>query len=226
MRWLATTIVFRARSCRTRQETTEAPAKAASTAPARKKKRAAPRQDERAATHQDEKARPKTERDATRAPSRAKAAKPEVQERPVEFGRGCASAGDAPPAAEAERKDNPAPAVAAWPPAPASAGTSTPVTAAERAPAPALAAGVATVDPNEVNELDLAAAAPAPAPAEVVLDQISAGDSGCGAGGCIHGEVPVRLISCVSACAPRVAHALKLAPILFALVRCVAVLNG
>jgi predicted cobalt transporter CbtA len=54
-------------------ETTEAPSKATSTAPARNKK-AAPRQDERAAAHQDEKTRPKTERDASRAPSRAKAA--------------------------------------------------------------------------------------------------------------------------------------------------------
>ena len=75
-------------------ETTEAPSKATSTAPARNKK-AAPRQDERAAAHQDEKTRPKTERDASRAPSRAKAAKPEVQEQPVDFGRGGASAGDA-----------------------------------------------------------------------------------------------------------------------------------
>ena len=132
-------------------ETTEAPSKATSTAPARNKK-AAPRQDERAAAHQDEKTRPKTERDATRAPSRAKAAKPEVQEQPVDS----AAAMPAPVMQ---------PAVAAWPPAPAGAGTSMPV-AAERAPAPALAAGVATVDPNEVNELDLAAAAPAPAPAE------------------------------------------------------------
>ena len=49
-------------------ETTEAPSKATSTAPGRNKK-AAPRQDERAAAHQDEKTRPKTERDASRAPS-------------------------------------------------------------------------------------------------------------------------------------------------------------
>ena len=145
-------------------ETTEAPAKATPTTPARSKK-AAPRQDERAAAHQDEKTRPKTERDATRAPSRAKAAKPEVQEQPVDSAAAMPAPVMQPPAAEAERKDNPAPAVAAWPPAPAGAGTSMPV-AAERAPAPALAAGVATVDPNEVNELDLAAAAPAPTPAE------------------------------------------------------------
>ena len=145
-------------------DTTEAPAKATSTAPGRNKK-AAPRQDERAA-HQDEKTRPKTERDASRAPSRAKAAKPEAQEQPVDSAAAAPAPVIQPPAAEAERTDNPAPAVAAWPPAPASAGTATPVAAAERGPAPALTAGVATVDPNEVNELDLAAAAPAPAPAE------------------------------------------------------------
>jgi hypothetical protein len=142
-------------------ETSEAPAKATSNTPARNKK-AAPRQYERAA-HQDEKARPKSERDASRAPSRAKVAKPEVQEQPVDSAAAAPAPVMPPPAAEAERTDNPAPAVAAWPPAPANASTSTPVAAAERTPAPA---GVATVDPNEVNELDLAAAAPAPAPAE------------------------------------------------------------
>jgi len=146
-------------------ETTEAPAKATSTAPGRNNKKAAPRPDERAA-HQDEKTRPKTERDASRAPSRAKAAKPEVQEQPVDSAAAAPAPVTQPPAAEAERTDNPAPAVAAWPPAPASVGASTPAAAAERAPAPGLAAGVATVDPNEVNELDLAAATPAPAPAE------------------------------------------------------------
>jgi ribonuclease E len=143
-------------------ETTEAPAKTTSTTPARSKK-AAPRQDERAA-HQDEKTRPKTEREASRAPSRAKVAKPEVQEQPVDSAAAAPAPVMQPPAAEAERTDNPAPAVAAWPPAPANAGTSTPVAAAEGTPA--LTAGVATVDPNDVNELDLAAAAPAPAPAE------------------------------------------------------------
>src|SRR3954453_20245071 len=61
-------------------EMTEAPAKSEPAAAARKKApQAAPRQDERA-THQDDKARPKTEREAARAPARAKAVKPEVQE--------------------------------------------------------------------------------------------------------------------------------------------------
>jgi hypothetical protein len=145
-------------------ETTEAPAKTTSTTPGRTKK-AAPRQDERAA-HQDEKTRPKTEREASRAPGRAKATKLEVQEQPVDSAAAAPAPVMPPPATEAEQTDNSAPAVAAWPPAPASAGTSMPVAAAERAPAPALAAGVATVDPNEVNELDLAAAAPAQAPLE------------------------------------------------------------
>ena len=73
-------------------ETTEAPAKAAPGAPRKKAtNQAAPRQDERA-TIQDEKARPKSEREAARAPSRAKAAKPEQA---VEFDRSCACGGDA-----------------------------------------------------------------------------------------------------------------------------------
>ena len=133
-------------------ETTEAPSKATSTAPGRNKK-AAPRQDERAAAHQDEKhdRRPsETHRALLPAP---KAAKPEVQEQPVNRPQRRQRRVMQPPAAEAERKDNPAPAVAAWPPAPAGAGTSMPVAAAERAAAPALAAGVATVDPNEVKRI-------------------------------------------------------------------------
>ena len=144
-------------------ETTDAPAKAA---PARKKaNQAAPHQDERA-THQDDKARPKTEREASRAPSRAKPAKPEVQEQAVDSGTVAPAAATTAPA-EIQGNENPAPAIAAWPVAPpvAPATPGAGATGAEGATAPALARGVATVDPNEVNELDLAAG-PTPGPAE------------------------------------------------------------
>jgi hypothetical protein len=143
-------------------EAADAPAKASPATPARKKtNQAAPRSDERV-THQDEKAKPKAEREASRAPSRAKAAKPEVQEQVID------SAAVAPvTTAPAEVQPNPAPAVTGWPVTPATAAAGAPVTAGvEVAPAPAPASGVATVDPNEVNELDLAAAAPTPGPAE------------------------------------------------------------
>ena len=187
-------------------ETTEAPAKAAPGAPSRKKatNQAAPRQDERA-TLQDEKARPKSEREAARAPSRAKAAKPEKQEQAVDSAA-VAPAAVTPAPAEVQRTENPAPAMTAWPVAPATSSAGVPVAAAGEAPtAPALANGVATVDPNEVNELDLAAA-PTPGAGRVVLDQVSAGDFGRGAGGCIHGTVSVRLIPCGRA-RPRLARA-------------------
>jgi hypothetical protein len=143
-------------------ETTEAPAKAAPGAPSRKKaaNQAAPRQDERA-TLQDEKARPKSEREAARAPSRAKAAKPEKQEQAVDSGA-VAPAAVTPAPAEVQQTENPAPAMTAWPVAPTTSSADVPVATAT---APALAGGVATVDPNEVNELDLAAT-PTPGPAE------------------------------------------------------------
>ena len=142
-------------------DTTEAPSKATSTAPGRNKK-AAPRQDERAAAHQDEKTRPKAERDASRAPSRAKAAKPEQ----AVDSTAVAPAAVTPAPAEVQRTENPAPAMTAWPVAPTTSSADVPVaTATQTATAPALAGGVATVDPNEVNELDLAAA-PTPGPAE------------------------------------------------------------
>ena len=143
-------------------ETTEAPAKAAPGAPRKKAtNQAAPRQDERA-TLQDEKARPKGEREAARAPSRAKAAKPEQ----AVDSTAVAPAAVTPAPAEVQRTENPAPAMTAWPVAPTTSSAGVPVAAAGEAPtAPALANGVATVDPNEVNELDLAAA-PTPAPAE------------------------------------------------------------
>ena len=147
-------------------ETTDAPAKAAPGAPSRKKatNQAAPRQDERA-TLQDEKARPKSEREASRATSRAKAAKPEKQEQAVDTGA-VAPAAVTPAPAEVQRTENPAPAMTAWPVAPTTSSADVPVaTATQTATAPALAGGVATVDPNEVNELDLAAA-PTPGPAE------------------------------------------------------------
>jgi hypothetical protein len=145
-------------------ETTDAPAKAAPGAPSRKKatNQAAPRQDERA-TLQDEKARPKSEREAARAPSRAKAAKPEKQEQAVDSGA-VAPAAVTPAPAEVQQTENPAPAMTAWPVAPTTSSAGVPV-ATETATAPALTGGVATVDPNEVNELDLAAA-PTPGPAE------------------------------------------------------------
>ena len=146
-------------------ETTDAPAKAAPGAPSRKKatNQAAPRQDERA-TLQDEKARPKSEREASRSTSRAKAAKPEKQEQAVDSGA-VAPAAVTPAPAEVQRTENPAPAMTAWPVAPTTSSADVPVaTATQTATAPALA-GVATVDPNEVNELDLAAA-PTPGPAE------------------------------------------------------------
>ncbi len=145
-------------------ETTDAPAKAAPGAPSRKKatNQAAPRQDERA-TLQDEKARPKSEREASRSTSRAKAAKPEKQEQAVDSGAVAPAAVTAAPA-EVQRTENPAPAMTAWPVAPTTSSADVPV-ATETATAPALAGGVATVDPNEVNELDLAAA-PTPGPAE------------------------------------------------------------
>jgi hypothetical protein len=146
-------------------ETTEAPAKAAPGAPRKKAtNQAAPRQDERA-TLQDEKPRPKSEREAARAPSRAKAAKPEKQEQAVDSPAVAPAAVTAAPA-DAQRTENPAPAMTAWPVAPTPSSAGVPVAAAGEAPtAPALANGVATVDPSEVNELDLAAA-PTPAPAE------------------------------------------------------------
>ncbi|HVD74289.1 MAG TPA: hypothetical protein VNC81_11995 [Xanthobacteraceae bacterium] len=147
-------------------ETTDAPAKAAPGAPSRKKatNQAAPRQDERA-TLQDEKARPKSEREASRATSRAKAAKPEKQEQAVDSGA-VAPAAVTPAPAEVQRTENPAPAMTAWPVAPTTSSADVPVaTTTQTATAPALAGGVATVDPNEVNELDLAAA-PTPGPAE------------------------------------------------------------
>ena len=144
-------------------EAAEAPAKAAPAAPARKKAtHAAPRQDERAATHQDEKARPKTEREAaTRAPSRAKAVKPEAQEPPVDSAAAAPPVTRRPVEADRTRLRRPPSRPGRLHPRPPLRRRSLP----RGAPA-AAAAGVATVDPNEVNELDLAAAAPTPAPAE------------------------------------------------------------
>jgi hypothetical protein len=127
--------------------------------------RAAPRKKASRAARQEEKARAKTERHASDAAARTKAAAPQQAQAAESSSQ--KSADPAPALTldnQVDRNENPVAAAAAGSvvrPATGSAGAQ--ATAGDEAAPAAPANVVRVVDPNELNELDLAAAAAPPA---------------------------------------------------------------